>query len=134
MTELTLICETCAFPISGDTGCLYVLMSDLAAYQEEHQAWRAASTRGGAVSTAELMLLPLPVPWRTSHDKCRTDRDEEAYEIDAVRITCWAKVAHWTAHLMEKTWIQSTDWKHLLRELSGEAPVRRIRVVAREAA
>ena len=134
MNDLILICETCAFPISGDTGCLYVLTGDLAAYQEEHRAWRAASSRDGVVTTAELMLLPLPVPWRTSHDKCRTDRGEEAYEIDAVRITSWAKVAHWTAHLMGKNWLQSTDWKHLLRELSGEAPSRRIRVAAREAA
>jgi hypothetical protein len=134
VNELTLVCETCAFPISGDTGCLYVRMADLAAYREEYKAWRAASDRDGAVTSAELMLLPLPVHWRTSHDKCRTDHDEDAYEIDAVRITSWAKAAHWTAHLMEKTWLASTDWKHLLRELSGEASSRRIRVVAREAA
>ena len=133
MNDLTLICETCGFPISGDTGCLYVLVGELAAYQEEYQAWRAA--RGdGAASGAELILLPLPVAWHTAHDKCRTDRDEEAYEIDAVRITSWAKVAHWTAHLMEKNWLQSTDWRHLLRELSGDTPSRRIRVAAKEAA
>jgi len=133
MNDLTLICENCAFPIAGDTGCLYVRMGELVAYREEHAAWRAARS-DGAVSAAELLLMPLPVAWHTSHDKCRPDRDDDAYEIDAVRIDSWARVAHWTAHLMDKNWLSSTDWKHLLRELSGETPSRRIRVVAKEAA
>ncbi len=133
MPGLTLICETCGFPIAGDTGCLYVRMGEIGAYREEYRVWRAA--RGdGAVSAAELLLLPLPVGWRTAHDKCRADRDEDAYEIGAGQIGSWARLAHWTAHLMEKNWLPSTDWAHLLRELSGEAPSRRIRVAAKEAA
>jgi hypothetical protein len=135
MNDLILICETCGFPITGNTGSLYVRTAELVAYREELQVWRAASSsRDGLISGAELMLLPLPVHWRTGHDKCRTDHDEEAYEIDAPLFTSWASLAKWTAHLMGKNWLPSTDWAHLLREVSGEASVRRVRVGAREAA
>ena len=111
MNDLTLICETCQFPIAGDTGSIYVRFAEI------------GTGRDGS-----------DIHWRTGHDKCRTDRDEGCYEIDGDRIATWPALAHWTAHLMEKNWFGDSDWDGLLRELAGDSSPRRIRAAAREAA
>ncbi len=109
MSDLTLICETCRFPISGDTGCIYAAF-------------------------AEMRTSSDTVRWRTSHYDCFAEGSRDTYEIGSERIATWRQLVWWTAHLMDKNWFPKSDWDDLLRELSGEAPACRIRVAAREAA
>lgn len=109
MNDLTLICETCRFPVHGDTGCIYA-------------AFREMRTPSGAIR------------WRTSHYGCFAGGARDTYEIGSERIATWRQLIWWTAHLMEKNWFARSDWDDLLREISGEEPPRRIRVAAKEAA
>jgi len=108
MPDLTLICETCRFPITGDTGAIYVPFADL--QQTDHD-----------------------ICWRTSH-YAHPGMDEDSYGIAARRIATWQQLAWWTAHLMEKNWFRLSDWDTLLLEVAGETEPRRIRVAVREAA
>jgi|HubBroStandDraft_6_1064221.scaffolds.fasta_scaffold482978_2 hypothetical protein len=135
MTELTLICETCHFPVARGKGSVYVRTGDLRDHRTAKHDWREAHPDGEAVDLADLVdNYPEDIHWRTAHDACRDDHDEGCYEIDDEHISTWGGLAHWTAHLMEKTWLQDSDWDDLLREVAGEIPSRRIRVAAREAA
>ena len=113
MNDLTLICETCRFPINGNTGCIYVIFPDInTARREEGRE----------------------IHWRTSHYAHFAEGDRDAYEISAERIATWRQFVWWTAHLMEKNWFGRSDWDELLHEVSGDEPSHRIRVVAEEAA
>jgi len=109
VNDLTLICETCRFPINGDTGCIYVVFADI------NRARRRVRDE---------------IHWRTSHYAHFTEGERDAYEISAERIASWRQLTWWTAHLMEKNWFPLSDWDELLRELVGDEPPRRIREAA----
>ena len=109
MNDLTLICETCRFPISGDSGCIYTTFAEIRPSSDE-------------------------VRWRTSHYAHFTGEIRDTYEIGSESIASWPRLAWWTAHLMEKHWFGLSDWDDLLREVAGQIPSRRIRVAAKEAA
>lgn len=109
VNDLTLICETCRFPINGDTGCIYALFREMRQSSDE-------------------------IHWHTSHYAHFPTNTGDTYEITAARISTWKQLAWWTAHLMEKNWFPLSDWDDLLREASGDVPSRRIRVEAKEAA
>jgi hypothetical protein len=134
VNDLTLICETCNFPVTGDSGSLYVTYADIHTHEAAETEWEERHPAGTAIDITELLEHPGDIHWRTGHDRCRADRDLDCYEIDDVQICSWPQLARWTAHLMGKNWFALTDWDDLLRELSGEARSRRIRVAAKEAA
>ena len=105
MTDLTLVCETCRFPIHGDAGCIYATFADMR---------RSSDT----------------IRWRTSHYAHFTEGERDTYEISSERISTWRELIWWTAHLMEKNWFPRSDWDDLLRELGGDETPRRIREAA----
>jgi hypothetical protein len=109
MTDLTLICETCGFPIAEGSGCIYTTFAEMHTSSDE-------------------------IHWHTSHYAHLAAGFRDTYEIDSGRIATWPRLAWWTAHLMEKNWFALSDWDDLLREVAGEIPSRRIRVAAKEAA
>ena len=140
MNDLTLVCEICRFPITGDTGAIYATFPDInAATARERDKRREREARSGAIAVSSidivaLLLEPGPVRWRTSHYEHPGMHEADSYEIGAERIATWQALAHWTAHLMEKNWFALSDWDSLLREVAGDAPSKRIRVAAKEAA
>ena len=73
MNDLTLICETCGFPIRGGGGCIYVTFADMRHSADD-------------------------IHWQTSHYACFGKGERDHYEIDADRIATWPMLAHWTAH------------------------------------
>lgn len=134
MNDLTLICETCTFPIAPGDGSIYVRTGDITAYQKAAKTWEDAHPGDEPFDINELADWPNPIRWRTGHDGCRDDRHEPCYDIDSGALRTWPHLARWTAHLMEKNWLGDSDWDDLLREVSGEIVPRRIRVAARKAA
>ena len=134
MNDLTLICETCHVPVTGNSGSIYVRLAEVSAGQRADREWHEAHPAGEAIDIVELLTMPGEIHWRTGHDRCRTDRDEGCYEIDDDQIDTWPRLARWTAHLMDKNWFGLSDWDDLLREVAGEIPSRRVRVAAKEAA
>ena len=109
---LILMCERCGFPIAPGKGSIY------ATYQEIG----AARDGDGRIH------------WYTRHDKCSEHLEESSYELGADQLMTPGELARWTAHLMAKRWFALTDWDDLLREVAGEIPACRVRVVARRAA
>ena len=109
MSDLTLICETCRFPINGDTGCIYTTFAEIRTSLEDRSD---------------------EIRWRTSHYAHFTESDRDTYEISSERIATWRQLAWWTAHLMEKQWFPLSDWDDLLRELGGDETPKRIREAA----
>ena len=133
MNDLTLICETCRFPIEGDTGAIYVTFADIRAVQAHEANRERGAVEVSSIDIVEHLLEPGPIRWRTSH-YAHPGMDEDSYGITSDRITTWQHLAWWTAHLMEKNWFPLSNWDTLLREVCGESKPRRIRVAAREAA
>lgn len=112
--ELIAICDACKTPIPAGQGSLYVLYREINALESA----RAAIPDTPSLDWEALFALP-PVPhWRMLHDACQTDRDEGSYEIAVEQISSWPKLVEWTAHLLEKRWLPSTDWGVRLRAIS----------------
>jgi hypothetical protein len=116
--ELLSNCDACNKPIEGATGRLWVDNTAVAAYRRARREWTAAHEvePGGGVSYTfgEAFDLPDRVTWQAHHIDCDPDPDANAYVIESNRISTWADLAHWTAHLMKKSWFSATDWGRLL--------------------
>jgi hypothetical protein len=134
VNDLTLICETCHCPIASNAGSIYAIYREINSACADEAEWQEHHPPGTMIDLGGLLASPLDlIHWHVRHNSCSSEHaDEEVYEISAERISAWPQLAHWTAHLMGKTWFPLSDWDDLLRELSGEAPARRIRAVARE--
>jgi hypothetical protein len=131
MNELVLVCGQCEKPIGPGTGALGVSYAQIAAYQRDEAGWQEAHP-GDVHTGAELMEMPDEVVWHAAHYDCGPE-DGSCYEIEAGRLTSWAELTNWTAHLMGKTWLPVTDWDDLLREVS-EGTSGRICLIAQVAA
>lgn len=116
--ELLSNCDTCKQPIEGTTGRIWVDNAAVAAYLRARREWTAAHEEepGGAVSFTfgDAAELPDRVKWQAHHIDCDPDPDTVSYVIESERISTWADLAYWTAHLMEKSWLSATDWHRLL--------------------
>lgn len=112
MTLLILICGRCGLPVAPGAGSIYATYREIGAARDD----------GGTI------------PWHARHDRCSEHLEESSYEIGADQIMTLGALSRWTAHLMAKRWVASSDWDDLLREAAGEIPSRRIRLAAEEAA
>lgn len=123
--ELIMICGVCQGPIADHKGWLWVDRAAVNAHARAARQWTKEHEEepGGAVSfgIAEILNYPERVAWKAHHGKCDTDPDAGAYTIDSERISTWADLAHWTAHLMGKSWLSSTDWEKILEGVADGA-------------
>jgi hypothetical protein len=121
--ELLSNCDACKQPIEGATGRLWVDNAAVAAYRRARREWAATHEEepGGAVSYSfgDGFDLPERVKWQAHHVDCDPDPDADAYVIESDRISSWADLAHWTAHMMEKSWLSATDWARLLEGVAA---------------
>lgn len=137
MTELTLLCTFCRQPVADYDGYLYISFTAIRDYDTGMEEWRARQASGpcAAVDLAELLTMPGRAPWTVIHNRCDERLDFiDGYYITPERIRTWTALAHWTAHLMAKRWLASTDWDQLLFEAAGESTVPRIVAVKSVAA
>lgn len=118
--ELVTICDTCTKPIADGKGTIWVDYNKIHQNEEAVRAWRQEQkdkTPPGelAVTTgSDLMRFPSAVRWNVHHAACDPDPDAGCYSIEVHRMRTWGDLVHWTAHLMEKTWLSNTDWRNLL--------------------
>ena len=122
--ELLLICGNCGSVVPPRKGCLWVGHGEIVTRRREGAEWDAQHA-GQAMSLLEMLGMPGPVHWKIHHDHC-TPEPEDPYWIGTEDVATWTQLAHWTAHLMEKTWFALTDWDVLLREVAGDIPSMRI--------
>jgi len=116
--ELIMMCSACHKPIGDHEGWLWVDRSAVSAHGRAARAWREEheDEPGGAISFDVTAVLdyPKPVRWRAHHKDCDPEPDAASYTIESERLSTWADLAHWTAHLMAKQWVAATDWGKIL--------------------
>ena len=97
-------CESCGESVTL-RGALTLRYAELWAHEAAREAWEAGTG-----------TYPERVRWHVLHDDCTpagVARGGE-YMILAEQLATWQDVAGWTAHLIGKPWLPSTDWGALL--------------------
>ncbi|MBX9244656.1 hypothetical protein ICW40_07510 [Actinotalea ferrariae] len=110
LEALTWSCAVCSKPVSDGAGFLTV---DMPSVQEVDRAWddfKRSHPRGYEV--AELADMPEPVPWRAIHEACEVEGS--TYSIEIAKVRTHAGLLKWTAHLMGKRWLSSTNWADVI--------------------
>lgn len=119
MADIEWKCVVCGFAIADGDGWLQADMSEVMDYEDAVVAWGAKYPDTGH-TMAELSEHPDRVPWRALHSVC-DPRGGEPYTIGVEDVrTPWGLVK-WSAHLLEKTWLPSTNWDDVLQKKYGEA-------------
>lgn len=130
--DLQAICDSCLTVIAEGEGHVWT---------DRHVAERTARmARGEDVSwmaddpqtDANLTVGEIGTAWHTTHNGCAPEMPSWAYAIPVERINTWPAFLHWTAHLMDKSWLDGTDWTELIHRavnpihsaVSGLRPVR----------
>lgn len=117
--SIVLTCETCSNPVTGHDGFLQV--DEVAANEHErvYEEWadRHRTSGGGVTYNVADRSDPPPgkVAWHICHCDCGPDPDNEGYAIPAGRCSTFPQLIGWTAHLLEKRWLQNTIWAATLR-------------------
>jgi hypothetical protein len=117
---LTWACDECGKPIPDGEGYITVSYAEIHAYRQWHDEFderQRIKANGGLISycISELAGMPDPARWRCLHRSCDPTPDSTDYWIDIERIRTYPRLLEWTAHLLEKTWLQSTSWRSILR-------------------
>lgn len=116
MAEVTWNCAACGFPIADGDGWVQARMSEVNRYEDEDRAWQDEHTKDDmlVVSLGELIEAPEVTPWTALHEVCDgTAGEPYAIGVEELR-TPWDLVLK-TADLMQKSWLDSTDWSGVLR-------------------
>jgi hypothetical protein len=123
--RVTWTCEVCGQPIADGEGYVAMSYAELHEYKPALKAWeeRIAEAYPGpwrAYPFSELHDHPSPVRWHVLHGRCDPRPEGDDYWIGTERIRTAADVISWSAHLLEKNWIQDTTWSDVLREVEGQ--------------
>jgi len=114
--EIIFTCEIYNKPINlyENEGQIYISRRELF---EAQRISEELSKRDGLISASEFEFAF--AHWHIIHYECVIDDIDSFYEIATFRIRSLRKLIGWTSHLMEKRWIDNTDWFELLREVIG---------------
>lgn len=118
--ELVAICDACTKPIADGEGVIWIDYGQIDQHEKAVRAWRQEQkekTPPGLLVTStfsDIMKYPPAVRWNVHHAACDPDPDAGAYSIGVHQMRTWGDLVHWTAHLMEKSWLSNTDWRKLL--------------------
>jgi hypothetical protein len=121
-TDLTWPCAVCKEPIADTEGHLHIDIAEVNRREEEYRAFEKEHTdEHGFVSysMADFAAMPDEVHWRAHHDACDPRPGNNDYSFPVERIRTHRKLLNVTAHLMEETWLEHTDWQALIRNMSG---------------
>lgn len=114
------LCEICRAEIIDGSGYVAVNMRDLFRYRDYQKAFKergADALPAGFMDAADLLAeYPVRPRWHIIHLACDSDPEADAYAIHVERIRTPSHLLHWSAHLLEKSWIQSTDWDDILHD------------------
>ena len=110
-------CSVCDKPVEDDDGYVTMDMVEATRVAEERETWQESNPENERA--ARLETHPKPAPWRVFHLDCDPVPDREVYSIDVDRIrSSWAALA-WTAHLMRKPWLATTDWDVIIERVAA---------------
>jgi hypothetical protein len=72
------------------------------------------------VTMDDLRTRARSAPWLSYHGACDPLDERGAYSIDVERVRSGWDALAWTEHLMSKTWLGVTDWRHVLGRIAKE--------------
>lgn len=110
-------CHTCGDQVADDDGHVTINYRDIRRHAQQAREWEADA--GQVVTMRDLLTYPDQVHWRVYHRDCDPDLESSDYSIDIERIRTPGQVIDWTAHLLEKEWLQTTDWDAVLRGVAA---------------
>jgi hypothetical protein len=110
-------CDICGQPVTTiDRGAVWVSYRAISEREERLADWQRLHS-GDVVSAADLATHPERVDWTWAHIDCPDPDGDNIYWFEATRFGTTADALAWTVHLLEKTWLPSTDWETLVRRL-----------------
>lgn len=132
--DLNAICDSCLTAIAAGEGRIWTdrHVADKAARNAlgKDTGWMDDDPRADA--TDALLTGLTGTAWHTTHNECAPKMPSWAYAIPVERINTWTAFLHWTAHLMDKPWLDGTDWTEVIHRavnpahaaVSGLRPIR----------
>lgn len=123
--RLTWTCNGCGKPVADGAGYIHVNESRVAEVKRKtKEVTDRVRTKSKCVglevwSGGDLLDLPNREPWRVHHSDCDPEPDSIDYHFDIRRARTHAHLLSWTAHLMRKDWIGSTDWADFIDRMAG---------------
>ncbi len=111
---LTMHCDGCDEPVIGELGYICVdleLVNERARKVNQWNRQNPGGPDGPPITTTALRSYPERVQWRIYHDACDPDPDANSYLFDVYRCCTARDLLGWTAHLLEKEWLEHTDWR-----------------------
>lgn len=122
MTELRWMCPTCLQPITDGSGLVAISMLDVRQAEAAMAAWRDAhSTNPLGVITVPLATLrtaPEPASWGVHHEACMPEEVSAEYWFPLARCRTGDDLLMWTLHLMDKSWLEHTNWSTFAANLA----------------
>lgn len=113
MIELDYLCDVCGGRVPDSGGCLQVFFEDIRSFRAADDEWRKVHS-SGPHTLAQLISGPVSVPWQIFHDRCHPRPGSDGYDIDVREVRTWRDLLKATARLMEKNWLELTDWRYVI--------------------
>ncbi|WP_284762820.1 hypothetical protein [Arthrobacter sp. efr-133-R2A-63] len=111
-------CHYCKKSIRDGAGYVDVPGADVYRLEKAEQTWREDHPYGGTLK--ELLGLPNPAAWVATHTKCDPHPEKGSYRFDVAEARTTEDILDWTLHLMDKTWMEFTDWTDFIRNHMAE--------------
>lgn len=117
-------CRECKGLVTKSNGYIHVSLTEAERHREAWDQYRSERVGDfGLVWTKldDLEKLPEPAPWLVHHKNCDPNPGEYCYWFYVNRADTHEKLLSWTAHLLDKSWLQDTDWADFLYSLISES-------------
>lgn len=114
------MCEVCGQFIKKGAGYIQCPTAELQRYEDEMAAWREEYPDKGPVDGfapvdwTALFAMPDKAHWTVVHRECDPLPDDDGYWFGTERALSAIDLLQWTAHLMEKDWLDQTDWQRFI--------------------
>lgn len=119
---LVWLCAICEEPIEDGSGYVEMPNTERRRFFHQQQEFDAkyppnpsTLTFGRVWTGGQLFEMPEPAQWWALHRTCDENPEDSGYWFDIARTRTVSQLLDWTLHLMEKNWIDETDWTHFVR-------------------
>ena len=120
--QLVWKCETCDQPVADGKGYIHVDVraasqhgQDMASLTEEVKASNRLGWEMWTGDYLRRMMALEEARWEVHHRECDPNPDRDDYWFDVARARTHAHLLDWTAHLMDKNWLEDTTWGGFIR-------------------
>jgi hypothetical protein len=114
-TEIDWRCDSCRGVVENGTGYIHIAYPDVFRRREERENWDREHDQT-VVNARDLWNSDKPplVKWQVHHRRCDPNSNAGDYWFGIERCRTWKMLNGWTAHLLEKSWLSSTNWREFI--------------------